>query len=431
MAAAVYAVQAGHTVTVLEATRTLGGRARGSEARGPDGEALRLDNGQHILIGAYRETLALMHTVGVDTGSQLLRLPLALQTPDGQGLAMPDWPSPWNALGGILSAKGWDAGDKWSLLRAAVGWQLRGFACAPEASVAELCRGLRPRVMRTLIEPLCVSALNTPCERASGQVFLRVLRDSLFAGAGSADLLLPRTDLSALFPEPAARWLEQRGAEVRLGTRVTSLTYAQGWWVDGECFDAVLCCTPPWVTARAMDEASAGMVPALAEAVQAWARLAQGLHFEAITTVYVHAALARLPRPLLALHPGADRPAQFVFDKGQLGGPAGLLAFVVSASGTEREATEQAVLAQAREQLGALVDCTNLRVLQTIVEKRATFACTPGLVRPPTEVAPGLLVCGDYVEGPYPATLEGAVLSASAAVQALSAPLHAMAAAPR
>jgi hypothetical protein len=72
------------------------------------------------------------------------------------------------------------------------------------------------------------------------------------------------------------------------------------------------------------------------------------------------------------------------------------------------------VLTQARAQLGLL-----LQAVQTIVEKRATFACTPGLLRPAQEIAPGLLVCGDYVVGPYPATLEGAVRSALLAVQAL------------
>jgi hypothetical protein len=54
---------------------------------------------------------------------------------------------------------------------------------------------------------------------------------------------------------------------------------------------------------------------------------------------------------------------------------------------------------------------SNLQVVQTVVEKRATFACTPALQRPPQQVAPGLLAAGDYVQGPYPATLEGAVRS--------------------
>ncbi len=58
-------------------------------------------------------------------------------------------------------------------------------------------------------------------------------------------------------------------------------------------------------------------------------------------------------------------------------------------------------------------------VRRVLAEKRATFACTPGLQRPPTQIAPTLSAAGDYVDGPYPATLEGAVRSARAAVLAL------------
>ena len=56
------------------------------------------------------------------------------------------------------------------------------------------------------------------------------------------------------------------------------------------------------------------------------------------------------------------------------------------------------------------------------MEKRATFACTPGLQRPGMQVAAGLLACGDYIAGPYPATLEGAVRSGLAAARALEMP---------
>ncbi|MCB2024915.1 MAG: FAD-dependent oxidoreductase, partial [Ottowia sp.] len=91
-----------------------------------------------------------------------------------------------------------------------------------------------------------------------------------------------------------------------------------------------------------------------------------------------------------------------------------LLAFVVSASDGERAAVEAAVVRQARAQLGLTVT-----PVRTLTEKRATFACTPALVRPPQRIAPGLLACGDYVQGPYPATLEGAVRSGLAAAEAL------------
>jgi hypothetical protein len=147
----------------------------------------------------------------------------------------------------------------------------------------------------------------------------------------------------------------------------------------------------------------------------------RALQFEAITTVYAWGPGVRLPHPMLTLRSNAatsaasatPTPAQFVFDRGQLGGPQGLLAFVVSASAGDREALQTQVLIQAEQQLGL-----RLQAVQTIVEKRATFACTPALQRPVLHIAPGLAVCGDYVEGPYPATLEGAVRSATAAVHA-------------
>jgi hypothetical protein len=163
---------------------------------------------------------------------------------------------------------------------------------------------------------------------------------------------------------------------------------------------------------------NAARVPAL----QAWAALAGGLQHEAIASVYVQAGKVRLPRPLLALRSNPAEPAQFVFDRGQLGGPAGLLAFVVSASNDSRDALQARVLQQAYHQLGPVLQGQTLLPVQTVVEKRATFACTPGLLRPPQHIAPGLLACGDYVDGPYPATLEGAVRSGIAAARALTGP---------
>jgi len=413
MAAAVAATKAGHEVTVFEAARTLGGRARGLEGRLPDGSAVALDNGQHILIGAYTETLRLMREVGVDTEIALQRLPLTLQFPDGAGLQLPSLPVPLDVLAGILRNGSWPLPERLGLLRAALGWKLRGFECEAQLSVADLCCQLGPHVMQELIEPLCVSALNTPAHQASAQVFLRVLRDALFGVRGGSQLLLPRIDLSALFPQAAARWLAQRGTSVQTGTRISTLQSGDGrWLLDGQGFDGVLLACPSTEAARLVDGAAGPQAePA---ALQAWAASAAALHFEAITTVYAWAAEARLPAPMLALRHGTQDPAQFVFDRGQLDGSAGLLAFVVSASRGERETIQAQVLQQARSQLGL-----DLQAVQTVVEKRATFACTPALQRPAQTIAPGLLACGDYVAGPYPATLEGAVRSGLAAAQAL------------
>jgi squalene-associated FAD-dependent desaturase len=427
MAAAVAATQAGHHATVFEASRATGGRARALNGTLPNGTPVLLDNGQHILIGAYTDTLRLMQQVGVDTATALRSQPMALVFPDGLGLRFPAWPTPLDALAGIVTARGWTLLDKLSLLRTATGWQRRGFKCPGSLSVQDLCGNLSPRVVAELIEPLCVSALNTPYQRASAQVFLRVMQDALFGVQGGSRLLLPCVDMAALFPAAAASWVSQRGAQVRLGQRATRITpQGSGWHVQGEPFDAVILATSASNAALALDRIAPAATEFVALKLHQWSETARALQFEAIATVYAWALGAALPQPMLTLrshvgnHPQAAdddsaAPAQFVFDRGQLGGPAGLLAFVVSASGTEQQVLQAQVLRQARQQLGL-----TLQPVQTVVEKRATFACTPGLARPSQWIAPGLVACGDYIDGPYPATLEGAVRSGLSAVKALT-----------
>ncbi|PIW09738.1 MAG: desaturase, partial [Comamonadaceae bacterium CG17_big_fil_post_rev_8_21_14_2_50_60_13] len=100
LAAAVHALRAGHQVTLFEASAHVGGRARTLPLG--DGGAPKLDNGQHILIGAYTETLRLMRQVGINPDAVLHDLPLALRFADGSGLTFPDWPSPLDALAGML-----------------------------------------------------------------------------------------------------------------------------------------------------------------------------------------------------------------------------------------------------------------------------------------------------------------------------------------
>ncbi len=416
-AAAVEATRLGHHATLFEAARTAGGRARRLDVE-VNGTTVGLDNGQHILIGAYSETLQLMTDVGVDITQTLHRMPLTMQFPDGSGLKLSSSalsPAPLDALVGIARARGWSLADKLSLLKTATLWQLQKFQCAPQLSVADLCSKIAPLVMATLIEPLCVSALNTPADRASGQVFLRVLKDSLFAVSGGSNLLLPRADLSALLPDAALGWLGTHGGQARLACRVGSLTQqGQSWHLVDAAgatlgqFDSVILACPPVEAAR--------LARSTALPCADWLAQADGLRYEAIATVYAHAPGARLAQPMLAMASSSTQPAQFVFDRGQLGGPAGLLAFVVSASQQGSAEIAAQVTAQAADQLGL----HPLQVLQTVVEKRATFACTPGLQRPAAHIASGLLACGDYVDGPYPSTLEGAVRSGLQAARLLN-----------
>jgi len=409
LAAAIGVLQAGRQVIVFEASAQVGGRARTITPVNPS--VGQLDNGQHILIGAYSETLRLLRLVGLEPDAVLTDLPLTLRFADGAGLRLPNWPSPLDALLGMLSARGWTWPERLSLLRHALRWQRQGFACAANTTVQRLCQGLHPRVWADLIEPLCVAALNTPAAQADASVFLRVLHDALLGGRGSSHLLLPRTDLSALFPDAALRWIAQHGGQLRLSQRGKALCQTgDQWQVDGQPYAAIILAADATNSARTLIHSAQAATPSIAKQMLNWATLADNLRFESIATVYAHGDKVTLAEPLLALRSTPQYPAQFVFDRGQLGGPRGLLAFVVSACQGDSAGIQAQVLRQAQEQLQLA-----LQPVQTVVEKRATFACTPGLQRPPTQICPGLLACGDFVAGPYPATLEGAMRSARAA----------------
>lgn len=417
IAAAVRAVERGAHVTLFEAAARPGGRARSVALAEGD-----LDNGQHIMIGAYTSTLALMRHVGADPDALLWRMPLAIEYPDGPVLNTPDsrWmPAAWLFARAVASAPRWSWQERRALLMTASRWWLDRFAAPADATVAHLTRALPERVRADLIDPLCVAALNTPSHEASAQVFLRVLRDALFGARGGADLLLPRRPLGDLLPQPALRWLAGQGAVVHLGQRVTGLLPQGETWLlrhgaDEDRFDSVILATPPTDAARLT-----------APIASAWSAAAAAFSYEPIVTVYIRAPSAgRWLPPIRALRSDAQAPAQFAFDLETLHGRPALFSFVISGArhwvDLGPAATARAVLAQA----AAALKVSGIRALDVVhqaAEKRATFRCLPKLQRSPAAIAPGLWAAGDHVQGPYPATIEGAVRSGNEAAELAAA----------
>lgn len=405
-AAAVELAAGGASVTVYEASRTLGGRARTVSWNGKP-----LDNGQHILLGAYHETLRLLRMIGIAEKSVLLRLPLQMCYPDGSGMEFiaARLPAPWHVGLALLRARGLAREDRMAIARFSTAARWMGWQLNQDCTVSELLARHEQSagLIRLMWRPLCIAALNTPPDRASAQVFLNVLRDSLGASRAASDMLLPRVDLSELFPQQAGRYIESRGGQVALGARVDSVQRAaNGWLVRQESHDAVVLATPP------------GQAAALLKKLDYAAAIPE-FEWEAITTVYLqYAPEVRLPRPFLALLEDADAGhwGQFVFDRGQLASAdAGLFAVVVSASGPALDLGNKALEAQVAAQLAQVLDMPQLgtpRWSRVISEKRATFACTPGLARPPNYIGiAGLVLAGDYTASNYPATLETAVQS--------------------
>lgn len=411
LAAAWRLCQANHSVVVWDMAPQTGGRARSGIAP-PVSCPVDLDCGQHIMIGAYSATLALMRELGVQAEEVLHRRPLELCGPDGQGLRLRPGPPTGAFLLGVLRHPGWTPKDKWGVLRELTRWRLAGFECPEHLTVLQWCR-LPPRVLAEWIEPLCVAALNTPMEHASARVLMRVLGDALFAGPGGSDLLLPKVPLHDLLPGPAQAALARRGAELHLHCRVKVLRPSQQgrWWVDDQLVDRLIVATSAVEAARLISPWDAP-----------WATLARSLQHEPIVTTWVqrpHETMRPWATPMVSLA-GVTGPAQFAFDLGAMGHPwQGGIALVCSAPGAWLDggvtALEAAAVDQAcRAGLFTRADGRDLhpQVVRSVAERRATFRCEAGMHRPPARAANGqLLVAGDYVDGPYPSTLEGAVRS--------------------
>ena len=411
-AAAIELARTGAQVTLYEAARVPGGRARRIDYQGN-----ALDNGQHILLGAYRDSLRLMRTVGLQPSQLLLRLPLQMRYPNsivGMDLLSARLPAPLHLLIGVLRAKGLTMTDKLSLARFASAARWMGWQLNHDCTVTELLHRFEQtdRLIKLMWRPLCIAALNTPPERASAKVFLAVLRDSLGGSRSASDMLLPRTDLSALFPDAAITWLQKHGGKVMLGTRVSAINAGDGYWkinteqrID-QCQQVVIA-------------TSAAHAQSLLLEVDATFAATLNFEYEAITTCYLqYAPTVCLPAPMMALidDPGSKRWGQFVFDRGQLHtAQIGLLAVVISASGMATETGGQTLEASVAQQLAEDLHMPKLATplwSKAVTEKRATFACVPAMQRPANATAhPGLWLAGDYTESDYPATIEGAVRS--------------------
>ena len=411
LSAAVELARAGVQVTVFEAGRTIGGRARVVEKDGH-----RIDNGQHILIGAYTETLRLLRFLRVPP-SRLIARPFTLHVPGRLDFRAASLPAPFHLAVGLLKSRQMSWADRFAIIRMMRSLKRMRYELAQDCSVSQLLADTKqtPMLIELLWEPLCVAALNTPAAEASAQVFINVLKDSLAGSASASELLIPRVDLSELLPVPALQFLALKGGTVNIATPVKGIELDEdeefrivGNPFEGERFSHVVLAVGPYHVSDLL----AGFPEAslLRQQVDA-------MQHQPITTVYLeYDESVRLPEPMVGV---ANSSVQWLFDRGQLGGPKGLLAAVISARGPHSELSREELGLRAHEAVEAIIPRLAAPKWSTVItEKRATFSCSPSLLRP-LHITPirNLVLAGDYVQSPYPATIETAVRSGLSAAR--------------
>lgn len=435
LAAATALVEGGARVLVLEARPILGGRA--SVARDPiTGETL--DNGQHVLMGCYDQTLGFLRRIG--TLDRLwwqsgLALTIAERNGRRSTLQLPPLPAPLHLLAGVLA---WDAlswSEKLSVLGVGAAVAGRGARrSSADAGVPAHLRpsravtvrdwlashGQAPRLIDVFWEPLALAALNQSIETAAADTFIEVLSRVFGPTAERASLVLPAVPLDQLYAEPSRAWLQTRGSEVRTKAPARVLVERDrvtGVEVRGERVPApVVICAAPWL---ALADIVQPAPPALADLLDR----AAGTGSSPIVTVNLWYDRPVLDEMLLGL-PG--RVFQWVFDKGRiLGRERSHLSLVSSgAAGVVRLANDELIALATREVRESVPAAreARLRHASAVRERHATFSLAPGQpARPGTRTAVrGLFLAGDWVDTGLPATIESAAVAGHWAAAAAS-----------
>lgn len=434
--AATAVAEAGARVLLLEARPGLGGRA--TAFTDPEtGE--RVDNGQHILMGCYYDTLKLLARIGASDRVRW-QAGLALSMVDERGhesvLKLPPMASPLHLLGGVLA---WDAlswGERLSILRvgAALGPAKAGRYIetasmwrpplgGPQASPAlagpsqETVRqwltrhGQAPRLCELFWEPLALAALNQSIDQAAASYFVTILAQMFGPDPTAAALVMPAVPLDELYAEPARTWLEARGHEVRVnapvkvevvsdrvtGVRVRHEHIAAPWvisTVPWHGFGALFDSPPPALATTIATATALGSLPIVT--VNLW-----------FDRPVMHESLIGLP----------GRAFQWVFDRRAIvGGASSHLSMTSSGAETIVAMSNDELIALALSDVRAALPAARTATVRkglAVREKRSTFSLAPDApARPQTETPiGGFLLAGDWVDTGLPATIESAAVS--------------------
>lgn len=436
MTAAIALQERRHQVLLLERRGILGGRATSyvDAASGED-----VDNGTHLMLGAYRATLELLRRAGA-ADLLLEQDHLHLDYVDDRGYTSLDCPrllAPLHLLWGLLGVR-MPLAARLQAMRLGLAVRL-GREPRDETLAAYFARhGQGPEVRRLLWDPLATAVLNETPERGDASLFWRVLHEAFFrTHAASRGVFLRRG--WAVVHDRLAAYFEARGGVLRRRAlalsvvveegRARGVRYRQGAETKHErkggarpepspadADAVVLAC--PWGEV-------AGLLP---EPVRGQAPFA-GLHrLGASPIVSVELWLDRVvvDRVMVGLR---DSEMEWVFDKGRLFGRAGApqhLSFIVSAARRDLSRPNAELVGSAVATLRRYFPAMAQAAVQrshVLRDPAATFASTPELeaLRPPNRTpVPGLFLAGDWTDTKLPATIEGAVRSGLTAADAVA-----------
>lgn len=436
LSAGVELADLGHHVTLIERKGYLGGRAY--SFRDPASGSL-MDNGQHVLMGCYRDTLAFLEKIGTRRLVHFQKnLSVDFAEPNGKRpvrfRALP-LPNPFHLLTGFLMFGGLSLKDKWSALR--LGRYFNGGAsliALDDMTVPAWLDRLKqtPRLQDRFWNPLVYAALNDRPEVSSAELFAAVLREALFSGRKGGRIGISKVGLSDLYTEAALDFIEKRGGQILLKTPVQKLHFRGHEFQEVELEGGrrlsaeILLSTVPFTVLRKI----------LPENL-----LYQDPFFAGLTQLQTS--------PIVAINLWFDRPitdrpfigfwgtrVHWLFNKGMYFAKQSLpggkdsppyVTLVISGAREEMKISGPDLAAMALRELETLLPkVQNAKLLRSSVTKEpeATLAPMPGVSKfRPSQKTPyrNFFLAGDWTATGLPATIESAVRSAKRAVEWITA----------
>lgn len=259
LSASAYLSDAGYEVELIEASPKLGGRAYSFLHKETN---TLIDNGQHIMMGCYHDTMSFLLLIGaldkvqvqekmsvnfLKSGFELHQLKSSLL------------PYPFNLLSAIINYKAILFSERISILRLFLKLPFLSNRDLEKLSVDEflISENQNENVNKALWEILCVGALNTNLEKASAKVFVDVLKEIFLKGSSGSKIVLPKVGLSEMFCEPAKRFIEQKGGRILLSERVEEIKIEKGSAIEFRTdnriitnFDFIVCAVPFYALER-------------------------------------------------------------------------------------------------------------------------------------------------------------------------------------
>lgn len=416
LSAALTLAQAGEKVTLLEASQFAGGRARAVPF-----EESYVDNGQHILLGGYQNTLSLLNLLKLPLNALFFRSPLKLilhGLPNFFNLSLPPLKAPYHLLAGLFLAKGLTTLDRIKILQCCYQLKKNNFELLEDISVKDWVSVSQqtPLLIEKLWKPLTMAALSTPIEEASAQILLNILKDIFTEHEHYSHILIPKVNLTDLFAKPALQYLQERGHSINFRQRVLNLEFSEekciGVRTQSNFFKskAVIIATPPFA-ADSLLSGHSKLLP-----IQKQCQL---FSYQPITTVYLKIReKLNLPFPMTGFTSGLS---QWIFDRSFVdasnnhSNPANIASIVITGVGRHSHLSKKELIQQITFEVQSLIESrVTVIASQVITEKRAVFSCVPHIqkIRPSVSTPiQNLYLAGDYTKTNYPATLEGAVQS--------------------